>query len=179
MNEKAWIWAEFASAERVLSAAKALRRAGKYQLDAYTPFGLPELENELDVRRPFWLPLLVLGGALLAGSLAFVVMWWTASVDYPLDVGGRPLNSIPTDIPIVFESSILGAALAAFALMLFLSRMPRLHHQLETVPGFARTSDDRYWLGAWSSNLDEREQLSELLRRAGALRVHDLRKEAA
>jgi hypothetical protein len=85
---------------------------------------------------------------------------------------------MPTDIPIVFESSILGAALVAFVLMLFTSGMPRLHHQLESVPGFVRTSDDRYWLGAWSSSLDERESLPELLRRTGALQVHDLRKEA-
>lgn len=176
---KSTIWAEFPSAERVLVAAKALRGAGAQGLDAYTPFGLPALEEQLELPRPFWLPVLVLGGALLSGSAAFLLMWWTAAIDYPLNVGGRPLNSIPTDIPIVFESSILGAALTGFALTLLLSGMPRLHHRLETLPGFVRTSDDRYWLGASSSNADEREQLVALLRRAGALHVHDAEQEAA
>jgi hypothetical protein len=174
MTQPAKLWAEFASPEGLLTAARALVREGHQQLDAYTPFCLPELESIIALPRPRLLPGLVLGAALAGGSCAFALIWWTAKVDYPLDVGGRPLSSLPADIPIVFETSILCAAVTAFLALLALSGLPRLHHSLESLPGFVQTSDDRYWLGVGVSSAPESAQLAEQLRSVGATRVHDL-----
>jgi hypothetical protein len=141
------LWAEFATGPQALAAARAMRDAGHELRHAFTPYPMPELEEVLGEPRPRLLLWLVLAGACLGGGLSYLLMWWTSAVDYPLDVGGRPLNSFVTDIPIIFESAVLLAALAAFFSTLFLSGLPRLHHSLDTAPGFERTSVDRFWLG--------------------------------
>lgn len=136
---------ELASAEAAVQAARRLRKLGYERLDALTPFPIPELEGALGVRRSR-LPLLVLGAGLAGAALAFLVIWWTNARDYPIDVGGRPLDSLPTDVPIMFELMVLSAALAAFGSALVLSGLPRLHHPLFEVEGFERTSVDRFWI---------------------------------
>lgn len=174
MTDKLEIWAEFASAERLLCAATELERRGVKRTGAYTPFALPELEPGLGLARPRLIPRLVFCAALCGGGLSFLVIWWTAAVDYPLNIGGRPLNSLPADLPIVFESSILFAVITAFAAVLGLSGMPRLNHPLERLAGFARTSDDRYWLGIEVGGGVESREVGELLQRVGVLAVHGL-----
>ena len=168
------LWAEFDQGDLAVAGALFLRKRGMNHLDAFTPYPLLELEEALGVKRPWLIPVLVLLGASLGGSLAFVVIWWTAAVNYPLNVGGRPLNSIVADIPIVFELSVLGAALTAFGLCLALSGMPRLSHSLETLPGFERTSIDRFWIGVSDTGALEDPSLPEQLQQIGALRIHRL-----
>ena len=173
------LWAEFGSGDLALAGARFLRQRGLKCLDAFTPYPLIELEEALAVERLSPIPRLVLLGASLGGALAFMVIWWTAAVDYPLNVGGRPLNSVVADIPIVFELSVLGASLSAFALCLGLSGMPRLSHPLEALPEFERSSVDRFWIGVSDSRALEDPQLSEQLRQIGALRVHRFDGEGA
>jgi hypothetical protein len=173
------LWAEFASGDGALAGARFLRERGLEGLDAFTPYPLLELEGALASERPSLIATLVLLGASLGGALAFVVIWWTAAVDYPLNVGGRPLNSLVADIPIVFELSVLGASLSAFALCLGLSGMPRLSHPLEALPEFERSSIDRFWIGVSDGKAIADPQLSEQLRQLGALRVHRLDGEGA
>lgn len=170
MTQVARYFAEFDSAEQVLHAARKLRESGYDDLDAFTPFPLPELEETLGMKRPRLIPACVAAAACLGGSLAFLVIWWTAAVSYPLDVGGRPLNSFVADIPILFESSVLAASLTAFASTLLLSGMPRLHHPLEALPGFERTTNNRFWLGV-KQPLSHQAELLETLRELGARRV--------
>jgi hypothetical protein len=164
------VWAEFATGGEALAAARALHEAGLELRDAFTPYPIPELEEVLGLARPRLLLRLILAAACVGGGLSYLVMWWTSAVDYPLDVGGRPLNSFVTDIPIIFESAVLAAALTAFFGTLFLSGLPRLHHPLDTVPGFERTSLDRFWLGVSGNNASQRQSQPELTR-LGALRV--------
>lgn len=167
------VWAEFASAEGLLVAAKELRGRGLSQLDAYTPYELPELASLLSLRAPRWFSRLVLGAATAGGVGAYAVIAWTTH-DYPLNVGGRPLASLPADLPILFESSILAAAVAAFATVLALLKMPRLHHPLERLTSFRRVSNDRYWLGVALLEEPISCEVSQWLQRSGALCVHRL-----
>jgi hypothetical protein len=173
------IWAEFSSAEQSLRAARALRAEQVRLTGAYSPFGIPELEEYVSSRRPFIIPLLSLLAAVGGMLLAYFLIWWTAAVDYPLDVGGRPLNSFPADIPILFETGILCAAIAAFFSVLFFSGLPRLDHELEALPGFDGTSIDRYWLGVAASASRSDEEIEALLMRIGALGVHFPEAESA
>jgi ActD protein len=162
-------WGVFASGAQSLAAARALRAQGHARLAAFTPYPIPALEEELGLKRPRLLLCLVLLAAFVGGGTAFLIMWWTSAIDYPLNVGGRPLNSFITDIPIMFESAVLAAATTAFFATLFLSGMPRLHHDLDSVAGFERTSIDRFWIGVELEADTEEAALASLFRQLGAL----------
>ena len=168
----ATLWAEFETGSSALSAARDLREHGYQKLAAFTPYPLPELEEVLELERPRLILTLTLAAALLGGTLAFWLIWWTAARSYPLNVGGRPLNSFVTDIPILFESAVLSAAVTAFLATLFQSGLPRLHHPLDSLPDFQRTSIDRFWIGVREGSGNPNEPLTALLERLGAVRVH-------
>ena len=137
---------EFASAEEALAAAVALRAMGFAHLDAYTPYPVPELDAALALRRTR-IPRAVFAAAAFGCALAFAILWATNAYDYPLDVGGRPLNSLPADIPIMFETTVLLGSLAAFALVFVRSGLPRLHRPIFAVEGIQSVSVDRFWIG--------------------------------
>ena len=169
--------AEFDSPEAIVDAASRLRALGYVELEAYTPFPIPELEVALALERTR-LPILVFLAGASGAALAYLVMWFTNAHDYRLNVGGRPFNSIPADIPIMFETTVLFAAGAAFFSALLLSGLPRLHHDVFALEGFERTTLDRFWItigDAHSLRGDEEEaELATLrseLSRLGAVAV--------
>jgi len=137
--------AEFRSAEQLVQATAVARRAGYRKLDAFSPFPIDELPAALGLP-PTRLPAVVLGGGLVGGAVGYVFQFWVSAIAYPLNVGGRPLNSWPAFVPVTFELAILGAALAAVIGMLLRSGLPRPHHPLFGVERFARATQDRFFL---------------------------------
>jgi Protein of unknown function (DUF3341) len=137
---------EFETPEQLLAAADAARELGFEQLDAFTPYPIPELDEKLRLPRSR-IPVAVFLAALTGCLVAYWILWFTNARDYPLDVGGRPLNSIPADIPIMFETTVLFGSITAFFAVLLLSRMPRLFHPIMTVEGHESITIDRFWLG--------------------------------
>jgi hypothetical protein len=146
MNEDYYgLLADFPSAEALLAAVRAARESGYRQLEAYTPFAVDGLAEALALRRTR-VPLLALIGGVLGGVGAFALQWYSAVVNYPINSGGRPLNSWPAFIPATFELAVLGAALATFFGMLALNGLPRLRHPLFDVPEFDLASRNRFFL---------------------------------
>jgi hypothetical protein len=100
------------------------------------------------------------------------LQYWTNVVDYPINVGGRPLHSCPTFLP---QSVIVGILLGAVAMifgMLALNRLPELDHPTFNVEAFARASQDRFFLCIRSDDpCYAEEQAAKLLRDARARRV--------
>jgi hypothetical protein len=137
--------AEFMSADAVLNAARQARLAGYTVLDAYTPYPVEGLAPALGHPRNR-VPFIVFVGGLVGGAVGFFMQYWAMAVDYPLNVGGRPFNSWPVWIPITFELTILLASFGAFFGMLFLNGLPRLNHPVFDVPGFERSTQDRFFL---------------------------------
>ena len=129
----------------LVRAARTARAAGFRHLDAYTPFPVEELSHALGVR-PSRLPLVVLLGGLAGGLAGYLLQWWTAVVAYPINVGGRPLHSWPAFIVPTFETTVLGAAIAAVLGMLALNGLPMPYHPVFNVPRFALSSRDRFFL---------------------------------
>jgi hypothetical protein len=137
--------AEFLTAQEILDATRSASEAGYRQMDAYAPYAVEGLAAELGMRRTR-IPSVVLCAGLIGAGVGFFMQYWSMAVDYPFNVGGRPLNSWPVFIPITFELLVLVASFAAFLGMLFLNGLPHPHHPLFNVPRFARASQDRFFL---------------------------------
>jgi hypothetical protein len=137
--------AQFDSPEDLLGAARRVYDEGYRKLDAYTPFPLEGLSESIGFRRSR-ISLLVLIGAVVGGIAGFSLQYWISVVDYPLNIGGRPLNSWPSFIPVTFEMTILAAAFAAVFGMIALNGLPRPYHPVFNVPSFSAASRDGFFL---------------------------------
>jgi hypothetical protein len=136
---------EFISADQLVEASRLAREAGYRRIDAYSPFPVHGLAEALGARATR-LPFIVLMGGITGGVLGYLLQYYCVVVSYPLNIGGRPYHTWPPFIPITFEMTILGAALAAVFGMLALNGLPRPHHPLFAVPEFSLASHSRFFL---------------------------------
>ena len=148
MNKTAPIYgllAEFEQPEELVDAVRRARAAGYRKMDAYTPFPIEHLAEELGFHRTA-LPLVVFIGGLIGCAGGFFLQYWISALDYPLNIGNRPFNSWPSFIPVTFELTILFAALFAVLGMLGLNGLPMPYHPLFNSPRFALASRNRFFL---------------------------------
>lgn len=137
--------AEYKSPEALIEAAEKTYARGYRRIDGYSPFPVEGLAEAIGFRSNR-MPLIVLIGGLFGGIGAFAMMWFSAVINYPINVGGKPLLSWPAFVPIVFELTVLSASFAAVFGMLGLNGLPMPHHPLFYVPDFTRASRSRFFL---------------------------------
>jgi len=148
------IWgllAEFATPADLVHAAASVRDAGYTKWDAHTPFPVHGLDSAMGIR-PTRLPFLVLGAALTGTAGALLMQWWMNAVDYPIIISGKPFNSLPADIPVTFELTVLLASLTAFLGMLVANNLPKFHHPLFANARFRRVTTDAFFLAIEASD---------------------------
>ena len=136
--------AEFKSSEELVEAVRTVRRQGYRAMDAYTPFPIEGLAEELGFRWNF-LPAIVLCGGIIGAVGGFFMQYYANVISLPLNIGGRPHDSWPAFIPVTFELSILVAALFAVLGMLALNRLPMPNHPVFNEPRFELASRNRFF----------------------------------
>lgn len=139
------LMAEFASPETLIEAARQAHAAGFRRMDAYSPFPVEGLAEALGFHGSR-VPLIVLIGGILGCLGGFLLQYWVAVIDYPINIGGRPLNSWPAFIPVTFEVTILIAALSAVFGVLALNGLPMPYHPVFNVERFELASRNRFFL---------------------------------
>lgn len=137
--------AEFENSEGLLAAARHAYEEGYRRMDAYSPLPIEGLAEAIGIRRTR-IPLIVLLGGLTGCVGGFFLQYWIAVLDYPINVGGRPLNSWPSFIPVTFELTILLAAFSAVIGLFAVCRLPRPNHPVFNVPQFEMASQNRFFL---------------------------------
>ncbi len=137
--------AEFDNANDLVGAAHSAYEAGYRKMDAYAPFPVEGLAEALGCHRT-GVPFIVLIGGIIGCLSGYFMQYYIAVIDYPLNVGGRPLHSWPAFVPVAFETTVLVAALAAVLGMLALNGLPMPYHPVFNVPRFALATRDRFFL---------------------------------
>lgn len=167
----AGLLAEFDDPEPLRQAAERVRDLGYVHWDVYSPYPLHGIERAMGIR-PTALPWLVLVFGVAGCAAAILMQWWMNARDYPLLISGKPLWSLPANIPIAFELIILFAAAAAFLGVLGLNRLPQFWHPTFSSPRFRRATTDGFFLGieARDPRFDE-TSTRELLHSLGARTV--------
>lgn len=166
--------AEFEEPTRIVHAARRAYEEGYRRMDAYSPFPIEELTEAIGFRHTR-LPLIVLIGGIIGCIGGFALCYWVSAITYPLNIGGRPLNSWPAFIPVTFECTILLAALSAVFGMLALNGLPQPYHPVFNVPSFEQASRNRFFLCIESADPKFREEETrKFLEGLGAREVTDV-----
>lgn len=137
--------AEFESATALVEAARQVRERGFRHLDAFTPYPVEGLDTALGLRADRGIYLMVLVVTVVSGLLVYLLQWYTAVWDYPINVGGKPYNAWPAFIPSAFVLAMLLGGLAA-ALLMFLRNGIHLYHPVFNAPDFDLSARDRFYL---------------------------------
>jgi len=165
------VLAEFATPAALMRAAEAVRDAGYRRWDCHSPFPVHGLDRAMglaDTR----LPWLVLAGGITGAGGGLWLQWWANAKDYPLLIGGKPLWSLPANIPVMFELTVLLSALTAVSALFLFNRLPRFYHPVFRSERFRRVTCDRFFIAIEASDpqFDPR-RTEQLLRDAGSTHV--------
>ena len=166
--------AEFETPAALVRAMAKLRDDGYCRIEGYTPFPVPGSAEALRFR-PWGVPAIFLSAAIFGGAAGYFMQWYAAVVSYPLNIGGRPLHSGPSFIPITFESSILAGVLIGALSMLLLNRLPRYHHPVANVERFRAATSDGFFLCVEADDPKfDADRTTALLRDLSALDVTEI-----
>jgi hypothetical protein len=165
------VMAEFDSAEKLLAATRRASEEGYRRMDAFSPFPVEGLAEALHFHRP-GVAALVLCGGIFGAIAGYMLQYYCAVIAYPLNVGGRPLNSWPAFIPVTFETTVLCASLCAVLGMLLMNGLPLPYHPAFNVPRFLLASRDRFFLLIESADPKfDVERVTQFLGGLGAFEV--------
>jgi hypothetical protein len=157
------LMAEFEHPGELVAAARAARAEGYRKLDAYSPFAIEELTDALHLHKNR-LPLIVLTCGVMGAIAGYALQYYITVIDFPINIGGRPLHSWPAYIIITFETTILFAALSAVLGMMALCGLPMPYHPVFNVPRFATASRNSFFLSIEAADpLFDREKTTQFL----------------
>jgi hypothetical protein len=162
--------AEFELVDEFLAAVAVVRDAGYTRWDTHSPFVLHGLDPAMGIKKTI-LPYIVFLAGLTGAAFGILLQWYTNAFDYPFLISGKPIFSLPANIPVAFEITILFAAISALIGMLALNGLPNHYHPLFHNRSFKRATDDRFFISIEKADplFDEnttRELLETISKRA-------------
>lgn len=122
VGNRRFLLAVFTSEKDILAATTDARERGLTIADVYTPYAVHGLDKAMDLR-PSRLPWVCFALGLAGASFKVWFEFWTSASDWPINVGGKPWNSLPAFIPVTFEVMVLFAALSTVAAFLLGRRL--------------------------------------------------------
>jgi len=137
--------AEFSSAGALLEAAKKVHSLGFRKWDVYSPFPIHGMDHAMGFQRSR-VSLFSLIGGCTGLTVAFILIYYTSAINYPLIVQGKPYFALEPSLPIFFELTILLTAFGTVLGLLLLTLLPRLHHPVFNWDRFQRATDDGFFL---------------------------------
>jgi hypothetical protein len=146
MDKKLYgLMAEFDSVTDVVKAAEQVRDAGFVKTDAFSPFPIHEMDEALGIKRSV-LPFLIFAGGVMGCLGGLALVYWTHSIEYPINVAGRPHFSFAAFIPPMYELTILLSSFTAVFGMLLLNGLPQPYHPVFNVPRFSLAMREKFFL---------------------------------
>ncbi|GAB4424826.1 MAG: DUF3341 domain-containing protein [Anaerolineae bacterium] len=168
------LMAEFGDPDELVEKTRKAYEAGYRHMDAYAPFPIHGLSEALGIRRNL-VPYIVGLGALMGGIGGFMLQYWTSVISYPINIGGRPLNSWPAFMVITFETAVLTAGILGVVGMLALNKLPQPYHPVFKVPEFKNATNDKFFLCIFQTDprfdLDKTRAFLEGLKPEGVFEV--------
>lgn len=147
--------AEFDSIEALVHAAEQVRDAGYLKWDTHAPIPIHHINHAMGLR-PTILPWITLVHGLTGAAFGLGLTWWmnattvegvpTSWQGYEFLVSGKPIFSLQANIPIIFETTVLFAAIGTLLGMLGLNKMPMLYNPLARNRRFLRATADRFFV---------------------------------
>ncbi len=125
-GSKTGMAAIFLTEAQVLVAAKKTHDMGFVKYDAITPYPVHGMEEACALKRS-WIPYVTFGAGFCGLSLALWFTWWTSAVNWAINVGGKPFFSLPAFVPIMFELTVLFAALSSVVALFYAAGLPRIN----------------------------------------------------
>jgi hypothetical protein len=160
----------FAAEEGIRGAVREARKQGLRIVEAYTPYAVHGLDRELGLKRSRLALVCLVGG----GLGAVLKLWfeiWTAAIDWPIDVGGKPWNSLPAFVPITFEVMVLFAGLATVGAFLIVAGLRPGKKPVLVDP---RVTNDHFALVLEETDATfDVDRVRALLQRHGAVNVSE------
>jgi hypothetical protein len=138
--------AEYDTGDALAAAVERLGEAGFADVETYSPYLAPAVEHVMGRPRT-WLTVVMFVAGLTGAVFGYWLQWYTAAVNYVLDVGGRPAHAAPAFVLITFESLVLFSACAGFVAFFWAVGLPTYWHREFEIPGFERATVDRFWIG--------------------------------
>jgi len=137
--------AEFDNTADVLHAAEKVRDAGFRKWDVHMPFPIHGMDRAMGLKnsKVGWFGFI---GGVTGYTTGMLMIWWMNAIDYPILVGGKPMFSPHGAFPPSYELTILFTAFGAIGGMLFLNKLPRLHHPLLKHTRFAQATHDKFFI---------------------------------
>jgi len=178
------ILAEFESPGALIKAAKKVRDAGYENWDCHSPFPVHGIDPAMGIK-PTILPMLVFGGGLSGLLIALAMQWYFNSQvveqagvfsGWHWTVSGKPFWSVPANIPIAFELTILLAAFTTFLGMWGLNKLPQVWHPLFNSNNFLRATDDGFFISIDSEDGKfHKDDTAEFLESIGGANVEPIK----